>query len=1258
MLDDAGNLATASTSGLIDLTLPTLSLASIGDINNETPVISGTCDEIGATVSISVVDGDGITHTVSATVQSDGTFSVTMPSALPEGLLTVNATVLDDAGNLATASTSGLIDLTLPTLSLASIGDINNETPVISGTCDEIGATVSISVVDGDGITHTVSATVQSDGTFSVTMPSALPEGLLTVNATVLDDAGNLATASTSGLIDLTLPTLSLASIGDINNDTPVISGTCDEIGATVNISVVDGDGTTHTVSATVQSDGTFSVTMPSALPEGLLTVNATVLDDAGNLATASTSGLIDLTLPTLSLASIGDINNDTPVISGTCDEIGATVNISVVDGDGITHTVSATVQSDGTFSVTMPSALPEGLLTVNATVLDDAGNLATASTSGLIDLTLPTLSLASIGDINNDTPVISGTCDEIGATVNISVVDGDGTTHTVSATVQSDGTFSVTMPSALPEGLLTVNATVLDDAGNLATASTSGLIDLTLPTLSLASIGDINNDTPVISGTCDEIGATVNISVVDGDGTTHTVSATVQSDGTFSVTMPSALPEGLLTVNATVLDDAGNLATASTSGLIDLTLPTLSLASIGDINNDTPVISGTCDEVGAIVSISVVDGDGTTHTVSATVQSDGTFSVTMPSALPEGVLTVNATVLDDAGNLATASTSGLIDLTLPTLSLASIGDINNDTPVISGTCDEIGAIVSISVVDGDGTTHTVSATVQSDGTFSVTMPSALPEGLLTVNATVLDDAGNLATASTSGLIDLTLPTLSLASIGDINNDTPVISGTCDEIGAIVSISVVDGDGTTHTVSATVQSDGTFSVAMPSALPEGLLTVNATVLDDAGNLATASTSGLIDLTLPTLSLASIGDINNDTPVISGTCDEIGAIVSISVVDGDGTTHTVSATVQSDGTFSVTMPSALPEGLLTVNATVLDDAGNLATASTSGLIDLTLPTLSLASIGDINNDTPVISGTCDEIGATVNISVVDGDGTTHTVSATVQSDGTFSVTMPSALPEGLLTVNATVLDDAGNLATAGTSGLIDLTVPLFNLDSLGSINDTTPTISGTSDEIGATVSITTTDDDGSIQTFDTTVGSDGNFSIDIPLDVAEGVLNVSASVSDDAGNLSSDSIIGLIDITAPSLALTALPTLLSPIVSGTTDTDMVGRTINVDVTADIGGINQTVSLSTTVLADGSWSTGPIASLGVGPVSVSVYIADEAGNIATVSQSGTVSLSSGGSGSPLLGTDSASDSAQSDADAKLLNLINDLNKPTDI
>ena len=61
---------------------------------------------------------------------------------------------------------------------------------------------------------------------------------------------------------------------------------------------------------------------------------------------------------------------------------------------------------------------------------------------------------------------------------------------------------------------------------------------------------------------------------------------------------------------------------------------------------------------------------------------------------------------------------------------------------------------------------------------------------------------------------------------------------------------------------------------------------------------------------------------------------------------------------------------------------------------------------------------------------------------------------------------------------------------------------------------------------------------------------------------------------------------------------------------------------------------------------------------MYIADEAGNIATVSQSGTVSLSSGGSGSPLLGTDSASDSAQSDADAKLLNLINDLNKPTDI
>ncbi|MEQ5806817.1 Ig-like domain repeat protein, partial [Alteromonas sp. NFXS44] len=787
-------------------------------------------------------------------------------------------------------------------------------------------------------------------------------------------------------------------------------------------------------------------------------------------------------------------------------------------------------------------------------------------------------------------------------------------------------GTWSANVPVAISEGLLDVNVSVLDAAGNVATVNTSGLIDLTLPILNVNAISDLASDTPLISGTSDEIGALVTIDITDGNGDTQSFNATVLGDGTWAANVPVAISEGLLDVNVSVLDAAGNVATVNTSGLIDLTLPVLNINPITDLTSSTPLISGTSDEIGALVSIAVTDGNGDTQSFNATVLGDGTWSATVPTAISEGLLDVNVSMLDAAGNVATVNTSGLIDLTLPVLNINPIADLTSDTPLISGTSDEIGGLVTIDITDGNGDTQSFNATVLGDGTWSANVPMAISEGLLDVNVSVLDAAGNVATVNTSGLIDLTLPVLNINPITDLASDTPLISGTSDEIGGIVTIDITDGNGDTQSFNATVLGDGTWSANVPMAISEGLLDVNVSVLDDAGNLATVNTSGLIDLTLPVLNINPITDLASDTPLISGTSDEIGGIVTIDITDGNGDIQSFNATVLGDGTWAANVPVAISEGLLDVNVSVLDAAGNVATVNTSGLIDLTLPVLNINPITDLTSSTPLISGTSDEIGALVSIAVTDGNGDTQSFNATVLGDGTWSATVPTAISEGLLDVNVSVLDDAGNLATVSTSGLIDLTLPILTVDAIGFTNDLTPTISGTSDEIGTTVTIETEDALGATQSLTTTVAGDGTYTLDIPVDVAEGILNVNVSVLDVAGNLSQVALSGEVDVTPPSLDVTHVPTITEPFISGTADPELEGLAVNIDLTANILGIEQTVSVTATVAEDGTWTYGPFLDLGVGPLSLTASITDAAGNATSVNESGSLSVLEGFLSSP--------------------------------
>ncbi|MCL9669391.1 Ig-like domain-containing protein, partial [Rosenbergiella epipactidis] len=548
--------------------------------------------------------------------------------------------------------------------------------------------------------------------------------------------------------------------------------------------------------------------------------------------------------------------------------EAGSTITVKDGNGKELGH---ATVGSDGTFSVTFPSAQTNGQsLTVTAT--DAAGNSSPAATitAHTVDTTAP--AEPSGVQFSDDGKTISGR-GEAGSTITVKDGNGKELDH---ATVGSDGTFSVTLPSAQTNGeSLTVTAT--DAAGNSSPAATITAPDTTAP--AEPSGVQLSDDGKTITGKA-EVGATISVKDSDGKELGH---VTVGSDGTFSVTLPSAQTNGeSLTVTAT--DAAGNTSPAATvtAPTVDTTAPTE--PSGVQFSDDGKTISGR-GEAGSTITVKDGNGKELGH---ATVGSDGTFSVTLPSAQTNGEsLTVTAT--DGAGNTSPAATvtAPTVDTTAPTE--PSGVQFSDDGKTISGR-GEAGSTITVKDGNGKELGH---ATVGSDGTFSVTLPSAQTNGeSLTVTAT--DAAGNSSPAATvtAHTVDTTAP--AEPSGVQLSDDGKTISGR-GEAGSTITVKDGNGKELGH---VTVGNDGTFSVTLPSAQTNGeSLTVTAT--DGAGNTSPAATvtAPTVDTTAPTE--PSGVQFSDDGKTITGKA-EVGATISVKDSDGKELGH---VTVGSDGTFS-------------------------------------------------------------------------------------------------------------------------------------------------------------------------------------------------------------------------------------------------------------------------------------------------------------------------------------------------------------------
>ncbi|PLR38985.1 Ig-like domain-containing protein [Chimaeribacter arupi] len=1329
--DAGGNTSSTTGNAVVDLTAPAVTIDALAgnDILNAAEqgvplVISGTATGgvEGQSVTVTL---NGVTYTT--TVQASGNWQLTVPAAdlaaLGNGGLTVSATVNDLAGNPGTADRVLIVNTALGGIAIDTLAGDNalsaaeaGQPLVVSGTTANVtpGSVVSVELA---GTTYT--GTVNSDGSWTVTVPAAavgaLPDGLNSVTATVTDAGGTGETATVT--LDVHITNLPQATL-----DTPATLNGSDaqaELALTGSTGV-SGDGQSvtltlngQTFTGLVDGDGGWQVTLPAAalqaLTDGTYPLTVTVTDAAGNTSTATGSLPVDVTAPTLAIDPVtGDnVLNQADVqagiaVTGQSDDLDGTVTVTFND-----QTFTATVGSDGSWSVTLPAAALEGLdgsFPLTATLTDAAGNPATFTQTVTVDATdLPQLTLDPFaGDNELDSAergvaqTLSGTTTnvEAGQTVTVTL---NNTTYTT--TVLADGTWSLLVPAAdlalLTTGPATLTATVADIAGNSITADetvtvVTGQEGVAIDTLSgdnflnAAEVGEPLAVSGVVVGVPE--GNTVTVTL---NGETYT--ATVNADATWRLEIPAddlaGLADGTYSVTAEAVDSNGATVNAALDLVVlinNLPQPqanapfgdgylSISEAAAGQVLSGQTGISGT----GQTVTVTLAG-----QNITATVDENGFWSAAVPAdllqSLSNGLVNFNVNASDAAGNSADTTGAFTVDFTAPGLSISPLtaDNIVNITEAagevtLRGTSADIplnGAAGATVTVTLNGETYTT--TVTEEGTWSVPLPvgalAGLPDGSYPVTASITDDAGN--STSVTGSVTLATdpanePQITFNAFAGDNtlngaeqNTTQLLSGTVAnvEAGQVVTLTL---NGRTYT--ATVQPDNSWSTTVPAndlrLLSNGTVTISASVENVAGNSGTAENTVTVNLDQGGISLNPLAGDNllnaqeaaNDL-VISGTTLNVPAGTTITVAF-NGETYTTQASEQ--GVWSVTVPSAalalLTDGTQTVTVTSTDGGGNPVTTSTSLSVfvnNLPVPTLDLPFLDGVLNTAEAqlpqtLTGSTGIAGAGQSVSLTLG-GTLYT--GTVDANGNWSLTLPaqalSDLPDGTATLPITVSDLAGNTATLNGSAQIDFTAPTVVVNPIANDNIANAAeiaagvvVSGSGSEVGDIVTVTILFNG---IAYEATVQPGGGWSLTLPpsalANLPDGNYDLLISLTDAAGNTSDLIQTLVLDGAAENLpVLTINPIAGDDILNGA---EIQSAQLISGVAQNVeSGQNVQVTLGDNtyiaqVQAGGVWSVSiPAADLALladGAQTLSAGVADAAGNLTTASRPITLNTAQGG------------------------------------
>ncbi|MEH4446315.1 Ig-like domain-containing protein [Enterobacter cloacae] len=1078
--DSVGNTTAASPEYIIQIDAggqplpPTLSsveddvaphtgpLQKDATTNDNTLLLTGTAE---AGVTVRIYGGpNGTTLLGETKADAQGKWSFNTPK-LADGVHTFVAEAINDIGQVSpqtggfpiTVDTSAPGEVTGfivsdnegPKTGTLSNGDTTDDaTPTISGKA-EPGSVVHIYVNGQENGT----AVADANGNWTYTTGS-LVDGEYTFTARAEDSAGNLG-AENAG-VTVTLDTSSVPvtivrvmddkgsvtgelKANDVTDDArPEIIGKA-KAGSTVTI--MDGNVVLGSVKADASGNWVFTPT--SDLGDGVHNITAIAKDLTGNEDTSSTFSFeIDSKAPnrpSIDYAEdqVGTIKDDLnsndvtddpqPILHGTA-EAGSTVNIYTVDG---TLLGSVTANSNGAWNFKPGSKLPEGKNTFYVTATDEAGNVSDKSADFILttDYTAPDASKVTIdsvtdnvgnvqgivadgGVLDDSRPVIRGSGAEAGNVITVYTTDKDGNTKVLGTTkVDQNGKWELTPSESLyGDSINKLTVTETDSVGNVAKPADSydvimsdtpnapaivNVLDDTGTTvINLADNALTKDDTPTLKGTADGVaGDTITIY----NGSQVVGKTTLNSDGTWSFTPSPALADGNYIFTVTNTNSAGQESDRSGSFTltIDSTAPNpVSGLQVADdqgawkgqltdgmtTDDNKPTFTGKAEQ-GSTVTI--YDNGQAIGSVVVT-NTDGSWQYTPTTPLADGEHQFATQVTDPAGN----ASAIVDDITVNVSTGASYlqllqvvddvqetggsrvlreGEVTNDSQVQLVGKATAGSTIIITDVGG-----VQLGTVKADanGDWEFTPLSSLSDGAHTLRITGTDPSNNpltpidfdlvvdtvapVAPVITNVLDDVNPVQGSVAHGKPTNDTTPEITGTAEK-GSTVNV-YHQVDATTRILLGTAVADSTtglwtLQITDANKLTEGTWNLVATSTDAAGNISTPSNTWtiVVDTTVSdaVINISSISEdrgasdtdfvTSDNTLLINGQLTKaLQADEWVEISLDNGATWTRASTVTSTSWTVDMQNTPLNDGAYTIQARVVDNAGNVGSTDSQAL----------------------------------------------------------------------------------------------------------------------------------------------------------------------------------------------------------------------------------------------------------------------------------------------------------------------------------
>jgi hypothetical protein len=1201
LTDAAGN---SSPPGVIFITKDTqVSAPTQLQFNGGQPINAATASTVNLTFS--TTENGSALFTISNGVDADLTATIPVTgvntsfgidhTSLSDGVLDISVLFTDSAGNTASLVQTTLVKDTevdaVAQVQLNSGTGVNASNASSTSLSFEAFESGSATYVLSDGTAPNVSGSVAVAGSGMITVPNlnltTLDDGSLDVSVTFTDAVGNVSAVSSESVL----------------KDTQVAPAFNVQLNGGVTILAVNQASVQLTFETAEAGSATYSVS------DGTATVNDSVAVAGAGMTTVSG----------LNVSTLDD----------------GTLTLSVVFTDSVLNTASA-----GTGNVEKDSSV---LAPTNVQL--NAGVTINFNARTDVDLSFQTTEAGMAAySISDGTNTMNDTV----------VVTGSGTTSVEGLDV-----------SGLSDGTLNLSVVLTDTPGNV---SASGLGTVEKDTIvNAATAVNLNSGAGVNAATVantsllfDTLEAgTATYTISDGTAPDVTGSTAVSGAGTTTVSglNLSSLDDGSISISVVFTDSVNNVATAGTGSsqkdvLVDAATDVQLNAglTINAALQSAVDLTFTTTESGS-ATYALSDGVNPSLTGSIAVSGAGTTTVSAINvgALSNGTISLSVVFTDALGNQAAAGVGSVLkDSDIPvapqsvqlnggvTLNAASAGSVD-----VTGTVSEAGSLL-YAVLDEQSNAVNGSMAV-SAGAFTISGLdlSGLNDGVLTVYVTLTDDAGN---TSLDGNDSIQKDVLVQAAVNVLLNGGVAINATTQtdvdlsfETTEAGTVQYTISNGATSlvdTVAVTASGTTTVSDIDVSLIDDGTLNISVLFTDTAGNTASAGVGtvekdGVVPQAPQNVFLnggVTILQSNQSSVVLTGSVGEAGTLEYI-LSDGVNPDVTGSqAVVVGPFTVSGLNVSSLNDGTINFSARVTDAAGN---ESSEGVSSVSKDTQISPATGVQLNGGITINAA-----AQTNVSLVFNAGETGSAVYSI-SDGTVMLsdtvavlasgvtTLPgfdvTSLDDGTLNISVLFTDTAGNPAAAALGTVLKDTlvsapqnVSLNNQVDINAAMADSVTLAGDVAESG-TLDYTISDGTNSVSASSAVVSGGFSFpGIDVSA-LMDGVLLISVTLTDDAGNLSASTQVGLLKDTVIDE-----PTLLV-INNGQAVTFADQNTVSFTFTlSEAGTVDyvftdgvDSVSDSEVFLSSGakSISSVDVSSLADGLLTLTLTFRDDVGNIAS-------------------------------------------------